>query len=71
MIVSDNALETFFNIYGSITTEIKNVALLRAFCDQITFLPYCYYKNEEDLKKWTILALKRVISILPNYLEKF
>jgi aminoglycoside phosphotransferase (APT) family kinase protein len=61
MILSDNALKTFFDTYGSISEEEKNIALFRTFTHSLALLAYCYEKNERPLKKWSLLALKNAI----------
>lgn len=66
MILSDKALKTFFDNYGVVTDEMKYIGIVRALCHSITLLPYCYEKKEENLKGWTILALKRAIDIIKS-----
>lgn len=61
MIFSDTALQSFFESYGAIDTISYELALFRAFWHPIILLPYCFEMNEERLKKWTILALKRTL----------
>lgn len=64
-IFTDKALAEFFKTYGAIDQVTKNLAIFEVFNQSIILLAYCCEKNEENLKQWTILALKRALEI-PN-----
>lgn len=66
MIFSPCALALFWESYGA-EKEEKSRALFRAFNHPIMLLPYCYEHKEENLKKWTILALKRAIELVHEH----
>ncbi len=66
MLFSSRALARFWEAYGA-DNEEKARALFRAFNHPIMLLPYCYEHKEENLKKWTILALKRAIELVHEH----
>ncbi len=64
MIFTEENFKIFLNTYENIDQEILRVLLFHSFCHSISFLPYAYEQNNEALKKWAALVLKRVVSEL-------
>lgn len=60
MIFTDEALEEFFQTYGSID---KTVAAFRSLCHGLTLLPYAAKQEDLKLMNWSISALNRSIQI--------
>ena len=59
MIFTEEALLEFYKIYGDVD---KDVAVFRAMCHSISFLPYAYQQNDYNAKKWAIAAINRSIT---------
>jgi hypothetical protein len=51
----------FLDAYKNMDNDTLNLALLHAFCHQMSFLPYACEKNRTHLKHWAYLTLTRVI----------
>lgn len=66
MIFSPRSLAHFWELYEA-DKEEKARAFFRAFNHPILLLPYCYENKEENLKKWTVLALKRAIELIHEH----
>lgn len=61
-ILTHEALEVFFAIYGDIDTQTKHIAAFRVLCHSISLLPYAYEKNEKNLQIWATTALKQAVN---------
>lgn len=68
MLLDSEALEAFYSAYRPLDVDMLRVAAVRAFVHPIILLPYCYEKNDETLKQWTIIALQRGIANLELFL---
>lgn len=54
----------FFETYQNINQELLTIAAFRAFCHQISLLPYAYEQNDRQCVLWSAIALRRAMNAL-------
>lgn len=61
MVLTEPVLKIFLEAYGPIDNDTKRIMPFHAFCHGMSFLPYAFEQNKENLKRWATLVLTRAI----------
>lgn len=61
MIFTQETFHTFLASYGEIDEETYRITLFHSFCHSMSFLPYAFEQNKNNLMKWATIVLQRVI----------
>jgi aminoglycoside phosphotransferase (APT) family kinase protein len=63
MIFDDKTLDHFFKSYGTKNEELMKVAVFRALCHNLIFLPYAWTNNHTKARDWCIKAISRTMHL--------
>lgn len=67
MVLSKRAFKIFLDAYGSIDKESRAIMSFHAFCHGMSFLPYAFEQDKDDLKCWATLVLARAMQDISNH----
>ena len=59
MVLTERVFKIFLDTYGSIDEESRAIMGFHAFCHGMSFLPYAFEQDKDDLKRWATLVLAR------------
>lgn len=62
MVLTESVLNVFLETYGPIDNETKCIMPFHAFCHGMSFLPYAFEQNKENLKRWATMVLVRAMN---------
>lgn len=66
MVLTERAFNIFLDAYGSIDEESRAIMGFHAFCHGMSFLPYAFEQDKDDLKRWAMLVLARAMQDISN-----
>jgi aminoglycoside phosphotransferase (APT) family kinase protein len=61
LILTDDALAAFFDVYGKVDQNTLTIATFRAFCHACSAIPYLHLMGEEKEVRWMIAGLQSAI----------
>ena len=62
MIFTPKVFQEFLASYGAIDEETYRILLFHSFCHSMSFLPYAFEQNKENLMGWATIVLKRTVN---------
>lgn len=62
MIFSESAFQIFLNEYGDVDSTRLQLLLFHAFAHAMSFLPYAFEQQKDNLKRWAVFELSRSIA---------
>lgn len=70
MVLTERAFNIFLDAYGAIDEESRIIISFHAFCHGMSFLPYAFEQDKEDLKRWAVLVLVRAMQDIRGLLNR-